>query len=68
MKRGVLQSLAAAALALGLGSLPIMRTHGLWVHGVLVGTDLFVCLALGFAILGRAGRSRALSLLKRRSF
>jgi len=67
-KNGVLQSIAGGAITLGLGFLPILRTYGLLIHGVIIGIDLFICLALGFVILGRPGRSRLLSLVRPSSF
>jgi len=64
-KNGVLQSFASATITVGLGLYPILETRGLVIHALIAGIDLLLCLAFGLAIIGRRGRSRAMSLARR---
>ena len=61
---GVLQSMAAAAVGLGLAVLPVLHTSGVVVHVVIVAIDALVCLALGLTVAGSSGRVRVMSLLR----
>jgi hypothetical protein len=65
ISNGVLQSIVAGGLAVGLAILPILSTHGLLTHLALVAADVICVLLVGLAVLGGSGRSRLFSLARR---
>jgi O-antigen/teichoic acid export membrane protein len=61
---GVLQSILAGALTLGIGIYPVLLTRGLEMHVLVMAVAAVIVLGIGAALAGRSGRSRLRGLLK----